>query len=307
MGSSRTTFIDDGAWASWFRHRAERQRSIVSTAVAVAAHLAAIGIPFWLHETESSPTSRRASTRSELDMTYPTESGRDDGAVEHLVSIATIAGGAERPLMVNDGVAAAVAKPLASTRALSTERRARSSKLASQQRGSGTGSGKGASSGDIFGGLFDYTGPMTLRAEFCTLPRTTFSIANLGECNDLGTMRVKRINVPVRHYFQGFPGAGLRNEFVGVRYTGSFVVKRSGLHQFRLLSDDGSQLFIDGRLIIDNDGLHSVTDVTNGIELEAGQHDIMVRYFQGPGEEIALQLFVAAPYLPERLFTTHVW
>ena len=40
-----------------------------------------------------------------------------------------------------------------------------------------------------------------------------------------------------------------------VRYTGEFDVARAGSHTFHLTSDDGSRLYIDGQLVIDNDGM----------------------------------------------------
>jgi alpha-L-fucosidase len=44
----------------------------------------------------------------------------------------------------------------------------------------------------------------------------------------------------------------------GFRYTGHLVVPKDGVYQFVVASDDGSRLLIDGAVVVDNDGLHSL-------------------------------------------------
>jgi len=52
-----------------------------------------------------------------------------------------------------------------------------------------------------------------------------------------------------------FAGTSLRTNFF-VRWTGVFRLERAARLPFELESDDGSRLLIDGRTIIDFDGLH---------------------------------------------------
>lgn len=52
---------------------------------------------------------------------------------------------------------------------------------------------------------------------------------------------------------------------------------------FRLSSDDGSRLFINGQLMIDNDGPHGMTPADCEVQLKKGYHKIRVDYFQGGG------------------------
>jgi hypothetical protein len=61
---------------------------------------------------------------------------------------------------------------------------------------------------------------------------------------------------------------------------------------FRLVSDDGAILYVDGHTVIDNDGQHPPTMKNATIPLEAGAHELFVSYFQGPRDNVALQLFV---------------
>ena len=78
------------------------------------------------------------------------------------------------------------------------------------------------------------------------------------------------------------------------------------LYYERLTSDDGSQLFIDDQLVIDNDGNHPPITRHGTVELSAGRHQLRIVYFQGIREELALQLFVSPPGEEERVFSTRL-
>jgi hypothetical protein len=78
-------------------------------------------------------------------------------------------------------------------------------------------------------------------------------------------------------------------------------VKQAGLYHFRVVSDDGSYLELDGRRVIDNDGIHGPTSKGVSIHLEAGRHAFGLHYFQGPRDLVAVQLFVTPPGGQERL------
>ncbi|HAC81448.1 MAG TPA: hypothetical protein DCG06_14205, partial [Deltaproteobacteria bacterium] len=66
-----------------------------------------------------------------------------------------------------------------------------------------------------------------------------------------------------------------------VTYEGLIRVKKSGLYYFDLKSCDGSQLSVGGKLIIDNNGLHSTSNCARGQFLSAGYHPLKLRYFKG--------------------------
>lgn len=80
------------------------------------------------------------------------------------------------------------------------------------------------------------------------------------------------------------------------------TIATEGDYSFRLNSDDGSILKVDGKIIIDNDGLHDVSSKEASIYLTPGPHQFNVAYFQGPRVNIALELFWkssgAESYLP---------
>ena len=60
-------------------------------------------------------------------------------------------------------------------------------------------------------------------------------------------------------------------------------IKEKGVYTFYTDSDDGSQLFIGDDLVVDNDGLHSMKEVSGSVALSAGHHPIRVTYFEKNG------------------------
>ncbi|HEX4852071.1 MAG TPA: PA14 domain-containing protein [Puia sp.] len=118
----------------------------------------------------------------------------------------------------------------------------------------------------------------------------------------VNTLYTKSIDIPTRNWETGFPGLPNRHEWFAIEYKGNFKVKNAGHYTFRLVSDDGSKLFIDGKKIIDNDGLHSTLEKTGEIYLDNSDHSVIVDYFQGPPVEIALQLFASFEKQKEEVF-----
>jgi outer membrane protein OmpA-like peptidoglycan-associated protein len=110
-----------------------------------------------------------------------------------------------------------------------------------------------------------------------------------------GTIYASKLDVPIRNFTEGFPGVTDRFEYFGIVYNGVFEISNAGEYKFRISSDDGSKLWIDNHLIINNDGVHGELSVEADTTLNKGLHQIEIWYFQGPATEIALQLFVKMP------------
>lgn len=142
-----------------------------------------------------------------------------------------------------------------------------------------------------------------LQGNIYFLPENTRKLPDFDEIEPTGTVYAEKIDIPKRRFEEGFPGIDDRFEWFGVVYAGTFDVAQAGEHKFRLLSDDGSKLWIDGELIIDNDGQHPPKEKTGKVDLDAGEHEVVVEYFQGPRHHIALQLFVTPPGGEETLFS----
>lgn len=72
--------------------------------------------------------------------------------------------------------------------------------------------------------------------------------------------------------------------------TGYIRIPKDNNYLFRMISDDGSKLWINDELIIDHDGLHGADARDGEMALKAGIHPIKVEYFQGlGGKNIVLQ------------------
>jgi len=132
------------------------------------------------------------------------------------------------------------------------------------------------------------------KGEIFLLPEGTSKLPDFDTLKSVGTIYTKTINVASQSWDAGFPGVTDRFEWFGIVYRGNFKIKTPGVYQFHLLSDDGSKLFIDDSLIINNDGVHAPSPLINEIELDGSDHKIEVQYFQGPRMHLALQLSYAA-------------
>jgi hypothetical protein len=53
-----------------------------------------------------------------------------------------------------------------------------------------------------------------------------------------------------------------------------------------LRSDDGSRLWVDGRLVVDNDGAHPPQEVGHLLRLTEGLHRLRVEYFEATGDSV---------------------
>src|SRR5690606_15853721 len=88
---------------------------------------------------------------------------------------------------------------------------------------------------------------------------------------------VPAIHVPDESYL------GEVRQNVYVEATGFLTVAAADNYVIRLVSDDGSRVFLDGELLIDNDGLHGTEARDAELILEEGTYPIRVEFFQGGG------------------------
>ncbi len=86
-------------------------------------------------------------------------------------------------------------------------------------------------------------------------------------------------------------------EHVALSFRGFVDVPATELYRFALTSDDGSRLWIDGQLVVDNDGLHGAIERRGEIALAAGLHGIEVVWFNNTGAA-ELRLAWARPGRP---------
>jgi hypothetical protein len=74
-----------------------------------------------------------------------------------------------------------------------------------------------------------------------------------------------------------------RNDNFAIRFVGHAAIESDGLYRVVLVSDDGSKLYINNELFIDNDGNHPAKPSGRIVRLSKGLLPIRVEYFQGDG------------------------
>ena len=86
----------------------------------------------------------------------------------------------------------------------------------------------------------------------------------------------------------------IRDEGIGMVFTGQITITQCGQYTFFTTSDDGSKLYIDDWAVVDNDGLHAARERQGEMHLVAGQHTLRVEFFERCGGAV-LQVHVQGP------------
>lgn len=132
------------------------------------------------------------------------------------------------------------------------------------------------------------------RGEVYAIPEGSERLPDFRRLHSLGSIYTTRLDVPGRSFTEGFPGVTDRTEWFAIDYQANFWVEQPRLFRFALESDDGSKLYVDDRLLIDNDGNHPQSGCIGQAELARGVHRVRVSYFQGSRYHVALLLGLAS-------------
>lgn len=81
------------------------------------------------------------------------------------------------------------------------------------------------------------------------------------------------------------------HEMFGMVYNGYIEISEEAVYEFSVSSNDGSQLYVANKMVVDNDGLHGVYEKKGEIALKKGKHKIELLYFQAGGRK-TLQVFM---------------
>lgn len=97
---------------------------------------------------------------------------------------------------------------------------------------------------------------------------------------DSGVVPEITMNVPQRKQADKF----------ALRFTGMINIPKSGDWTFYSASDDGSRIYIGDKLVVNNDGLHGMSEKGGRVKLTTGLHPIVVTYFDnGGGDGLAVK------------------
>ncbi len=78
------------------------------------------------------------------------------------------------------------------------------------------------------------------------------------------------------------PSGKKRDRFAN-KFSSMLEIQKQGKYLFYVASDDGSRLYIDGKQVVNNDGLHGMSEKKGGIALSPGLHSILLTYFDNGG------------------------
>lgn len=95
-------------------------------------------------------------------------------------------------------------------------------------------------------------------------------------------------------------------EYYAVQFSGYVSVPVPGVYTFYVLSDDGSQIFVDDALVADNNGCHGDLEKSGGKALATGLHRFVVNYFQN-GSGQSLQVFIQGPGTAKQLMNADLF
>ena len=126
--------------------------------------------------------------------------------------------------------------------------------------------------------------------EFYDLVPSGYTVTNIPTTGAMGTGQINTFNVD---NLQNMVDPGDTDSFA-IRYTGYVHIPTSGSYTFYTNSDDGSNLYIDGAKIVDNDGDHGMQERSGTVTLLQGFHTIEVLFYENGGDE-ELQVSVAGP------------
>lgn len=76
---------------------------------------------------------------------------------------------------------------------------------------------------------------------------------------------------------------GTLKSSVYLQFNGFINIEQEGNYVFRLISDDGSSLFINTKQVVDNDGMHSTRARDGEVILKKGKHPIKINFYEGGG------------------------
>ncbi len=147
------------------------------------------------------------------------------------------------------------------------------------------------------------TKPKLIRGDVFIIEKTANILpGDFTKLAPITTIYVSEINVADQPWNNGFPDLPEIFEWFAIEYKADFRIKQDGNYKFRVFSDDGSKLYVDKKLVADNDGVHQFLPVSGSVKLAKGDHNLTLQFFQGPRYQAGIQLFVKKDGSNEAIF-----
>ena len=120
----------------------------------------------------------------------------------------------------------------------------------------------------------------------------------------IGKVLAKNFSTPGQSQTIGFPGINdSLKGFYGLVYEGQINMVKPGDYQFMAFCDDGCKVYVDGKVVLDYDGLHDGFTEKQGpiINFGSGWHTFKLEYYQGAPNEIALSVAWKTPGVNDKV------
>ena len=90
-------------------------------------------------------------------------------------------------------------------------------------------------------------------------------------------------------FSEGFPGSDSLKENYAIRFSGSINVTEEAEYELCLHSDDGSQLLLEGMMVVDNNGVHDgAVEACELLYLAPGEYMLEIDYMQASGPMLTM-------------------
>lgn len=127
------------------------------------------------------------------------------------------------------------------------------------------------------------TGEGGISFKYYEITQPIYSVLELSTLEPKSNGKLDKIEFP-------FPDNKLAEMF-GINFSGYIRIHKEDVYTFGVNSNDGSQLYIADRLVVDNDGEHGAYEKEGQIALKKGIHKIRILYFQaGGGKELEVSI-----------------
>lgn len=124
--------------------------------------------------------------------------------------------------------------------------------------------------------------PQSKTAEPAKTPGPQYIYYELSAVNTAAVEKIDPLRPKTRgkidHFSLDIPNH--RKDKFAVKFSGELRVPKDGKYKFFTTSDDGSRLYINAKLVVDNDGVHPAAEKSGEIDLIEGDVPIVVTYFQ---------------------------
>jgi len=98
-----------------------------------------------------------------------------------------------------------------------------------------------------------------------------------------------------------FPSKNMPQSF-GLIFDGYIKIPETGVYSFSVISNDGTKLYLNGQLLVDNDGLHGSTLRKGQTALEKGFFPVKLYYFQAGGGS-SLEIRWSGPGIEDKIIS----